>query len=111
MNLQEFIEETSVEISQGIKAANEKLNAHDSSIYAQYVLKDSKDDLNNSLINFDVAITSKQEGKGEAKGKFKLFVADADLSASGSIANEKVSRVKFSVSTNQTIGYALKKGD
>ena len=110
MNLQEFIEETLVEISQGIEAANEKLNKHDRSLYAQYVLKDSKDDLENSLINFDVAITTKLEGKGEGKAKFKLFVADADLSASGSVANEKVSRVKFSVSTNQTIGHAVKKG-
>ena len=111
MNLQEFIEETLVEITQGIRAANEKLNTNDSSLYAQYVLKDSKDDSSNSLINFDVAITTKREGKGEAKSKFKLFVAGADLSASGSIANEKVSRVKFSVSTNQTVGYALKKDE
>ncbi|MBQ4880203.1 hypothetical protein L1077_22065 [Pseudoalteromonas luteoviolacea] len=109
MNLQEFIEETLVEISQGIEAANKKLNVNDHCLYAKYVLKDSKDDLKNSLINFDVAVTTKLEAKGEGKGKFKLFVADADLSASGNIANEKVSRVKFSVSANKTVGYTVNK--
>ena len=109
MNLKDFIENTLVEISDGIEAANERLNKHDKRLFAKYVMGNSSDDNEQSKICFDVAVTSSKNGSAKTKGKFNIFVVDAEIGGEAAISNQNVSRVKFEVSTNQTVGYVAKK--
>ncbi len=109
MNLKDFIESTLVEISDGIEAANERLNKHDQKLFAKYVMGNSSDNTDQSKIVFDVAVTSSKQGNTKAKGKFNIFVVDADIGGEAAISNQNVSRVKFEVSTNQSVGYVAKK--
>jgi len=104
MNLKDFIEETLVEITHGITGANNQLAPEGGGIGSTYLLKNSNTDKNSGYIEFDVAITIKNNVEAKAKGKFALFVADAEMSAQGAHSNENISRVKFKVATTQPVG-------
>ena len=105
MRLDEFIKNTLVGISNGVFEANKEITGSEklqgNLPFILYRYHESK----SSSIDFDIAITVKAEGGGKAAGKFRLFVVDADLQGGGGISKENVSRVKFSVSVDQFIGY------
>ena len=105
MNLKDFIEETLIEITEGLEAANSKLNKNNDSIFANYILENDAGKKDNAKISFDIAVTSTKSGEGELKGNFQLFVVDAAINGNASIENSKVSRVKFEVSTHKTVGF------
>jgi hypothetical protein len=109
MDLKEFVEQTLVQISEGIAAANNSLKERDRDPTTHFLLYDGKNEYDKktdepSKISFDVAVTTTSNVKGSVSAKSKLFVVDAGVN--GSVAREKqsVSRVKFEVCVNKNVG-------
>jgi hypothetical protein len=107
MNLDTFVTEALTQVLGGISAANEKIIGSQPSPNAArpFLLKHGGKKDEGSGIEFDLAVTVKSErgGKGSIKGKF-LQVIEAEVGASGSIAHEQVSHIKFIVFVNQWQG-------
>ena len=107
MNLDTFISESLTQILGGIATANGVAMSGKATEDANrpFLLKHGGQKDSGSGIEFDIAVTVKSEktGKGSAKTRL-LQVFDAELAASGSLANEQVSRIKFMVFVNQWQG-------
>jgi hypothetical protein len=106
MNLDKFVSETLLEISQGIRDANAQLNAnkekHDSpNVF--FLKPGGRQELGTGL-EFDVAVTTRTEGKGQAGAKIKLAVVEAELGGGSGATKEQVSRIKFTVYVGQWVG-------
>ena len=107
MELQEFITETLLEISNGIREANnirlgEK--ATDPNASQTFFLRPGSKADNGAGIEFDVAVTTKKAGEGKAGAKLKLSVVEAELGGAGGASKESVSRIKFTVNVGQWVG-------
>lgn len=107
MELQEFITETLIEISNGVHEANNiRLgeNATNSNTSRTFFLRPGSKSENGSGIEFDVAVTTKKSGDGKAGAKLKLSVVEAELGGGGGASKESVSRIKFTISIGQWVG-------
>jgi len=106
MELDKFIAETLSDIRKGVREANELAKGEYSNAVAQnsfFLRPGSKQELG-AGIEFDVAVTTKAEGKGSAGAKVRLAVMEADLGGGGTAAKENVSRIKFTVTIGNWIG-------
>lgn len=109
MELDAFIKEALVQISNGIQSANEELAPNrkkddGTDLPKLYLLSPGKSQDQGNGIHFDVAITSRMEDEGKGGAKVKLAVVEADLGGKIKTAEEAVSRIQFSVSVNQWHG-------
>jgi hypothetical protein len=107
MELQEFITETLLEISGGVREANnirlgEK--ATDPNASRTFFLRPGSKSENGTGIEFDVAVTTKKSGEGKAGAKLKLSVVEAELGGGGGVSKESVSRIKFTINVGQWVG-------
>jgi len=107
MELQEFVTETLLEISNGVHEANnirlgEK--AKDPNASRTFFLRPGSKSENGAGIEFDVAVTTKKAGEGKAGAKLKLSVVEAELGGGGGASKESVSRIRFTVNVGQWVG-------
>lgn len=106
MNLDKFVSESLLEISQGIRDANSQLKAEQEkpdSPNIFFLKPGGRQELGTGL-EFDVAVTTRTEGKGQAGAKVKLAVVEAELGGGGGATKEQVSRIKFTVYVGQWVG-------
>ena len=106
MNLDKFVSETLLEISQGIRDANAQLKVEKEkpdSPNVFFLKPGGRQELGTGL-EFDVAVTTRTEGKGQAGAKVKLAVVEAELGGGGGATKEQVSRIKFTVYVGQWVG-------
>jgi hypothetical protein len=106
MELKEFLKTTLLEISQGVKEANEK-SADGEKMFR--ILKGYEGKLtqfhgqNPGLIYFDVAVSA--GGSAEKSGKAGVFIKVIEFGGNikGSEYNENISRIKFCVGIDKEI--------
>ncbi|MDG6098419.1 hypothetical protein EXU34_13285 [Alteromonas sp. ZYF713] len=111
MELQKFIEQSLVQIAEGVTAANKALRKKDNDIQTSYLLTDGKDSQlkqqdSPTKISFDIAVTTSTNLKGDVEGSGSIFVVDAKLEGSVNKEKQNVSRVKFDVSVSKDLGYS-----
>lgn len=107
MELQEFITETLLEISNGIHEANNSRlgeKSNDPEAKRTFFLRPGSRSEFGAGIEFDVAVTTKKSGEGKAGAKLKLSVVEAELGGGGGAAKESVSRIKFTINVGQWVG-------
>jgi hypothetical protein len=98
MHLDEFINQSLVNIANGIHTANETLKK-DGMTY--------KMTSGDHIVSFDIAVTVSESGKNEAGAKASISVIGAMLGAGAKVTgennNQTISRIKFSVKPNTHI--------
>ena len=107
MDLDEFVRESILQITSGLREANEALLTKNGKQPAdrRYVfLKPGSDKERGTGLEFDVAVTTRSEMKGNAGAKVRLAVVDAEIGGGGGSSKEAVSRIKFVVSVDQWLG-------
>ena len=109
MELEDFIKETLVQISNGIQNANEKLKPSrvkedGSELPKLFLLSPGTKQEQGHGIHFDVAITTQTTDEGKGGVKVKLAVFEADLGGKLQSSDQTVSRIQFSVNVNQWHG-------
>lgn len=107
MELQEFITDTLLEISNGLRQANnislgEK--ATDPNASRTFFLRPGTNTENGAGIEFDVAVTTTKSGEGKTGATLKLSVVEAELGGSGGISKECISRINFTINVGQWVG-------
>lgn len=96
MNLKDFIVSTITEISEGVTEADEKLKDAGGLVNPSTYSNDNQIAARTTL-NFDIALSAKQDKEGGADAKVGLWVVDASLGGKVSHANESISRLSFSI--------------
>jgi hypothetical protein len=106
VELDAFVTETLLEIANGLAAANNAIRDEKAKpdLPMTFSLRPGSQNERGAGIDFDVAVTTKLEGKGRASGKLKLAVVEAELGGGGSSSKEHVSRIKFTVCVGQWVG-------
>lgn len=106
MELEKFIEETLISVSQGVSKANLAVCEafHDKDSVKIFGLEPGNDKSSGIGISFDVAITTQNDSKSQGGGKVKIAVFEANLSGGESIVNKNISRVQFNVSIKKWHG-------
>ena len=106
MELDKFISETLSDIRKGIKDANAEAKGDNPKPDAPnyFFLRPGSQQERGAGIEFDVAVTTKAEGKGSAGAKVRLAVVEADLGGGGGAMKESASRIKFTVTIGSWIG-------
>ena len=99
MDLEQFVQQSLVQIVRGVQAANKELKgAADNTKPNPFILSYSGGDNPKSPhVTFDVAITSKSERKSGGGASAKIWVVEARGGLVDRHAHETVSRVQFSV--------------
>lgn len=102
MDLDSFITETLVEISKGIRGANDILmpkleEQTEKKLPKLFSLSPGHRGDEGNGIHFDVAVTTQTTDEGEGGVKIKLAVVEADLSGKAQTTQQAVSRIQFSV--------------
>ncbi len=109
IELDEFIAEALTSIVGGIKKGQESsvgdhiaplIQGKDRNAHGNFHLKG--DDTNQAtIVQFDVQVTTEMNkaGEGGAKGRFRLFVIDAELGASGQLSTKasNLHRLQFAI--------------
>lgn len=106
MDLQMFITESLLEITNGLKQANEKIkDAYGpSDLPAAFQLKPGTNADLGRGIQFDIAVTTSLEGKGSAGAGIKLSVVQVGVGGSTTSSSEQISRIRFTVAVNHNVG-------
>lgn len=109
MELDAFIKESLIQISNGIQSANEALapsrKKEDGTYLPKpYLLSPGRKQEQGNGIHFDIAITSRIEDEGKGGIKIKLAVVEADLGGKIKASEQAVSRIQFSVTVAQWQG-------
>jgi len=109
VELDTFIKEALVQISNGIQSANEALapvrkKPDGTDLPKLYLLAPGTRQEQGHGIHFDVAITSSMADEGKGGAKVKLAVVEVDLGGNLKTAEQAVSRIQFSVNVNQWHG-------
>ena len=109
MELDAFIKETLVQISNGIKEANEHLapsrkKEDGTELPKLFLLSPGKKQEMGSGVHFDVAVTTQTIDEGQGGAKVRLAVFEADLGGKLKSSEQAVSRIHFSVNVDQWHG-------
>jgi hypothetical protein len=117
MNLQEFITESLVQIAEGIREANNRLNDKDALVNPRgynaepgghvhgYLLSKEHQDYGKSKENphivqsvaFDVAVAADQTTTTEGGGKLRVVALDLGAERSSESKNHSESRIRFTI--------------
>lgn len=109
MELDAFIKETLVQISNGIQSANAELAPQrkkndGTDLPKLYLLSPGQIQEQGNGVHFDVAITTRTEDEGKGSAKVKLAVVEAELGGKLKASEQAVSRIQFSINVNQWHG-------
>jgi hypothetical protein len=108
MELDQFIKNTLLSISKGLRETNLEIAKRDGKTLgvdaaAAYMLESHNRDSKEGYITFDVAVTVSSETKKSGGGGIKIAVASIGGEVSNSGTQEHVSRIKFHVLPWQNI--------
>jgi len=104
MDLESFIKETLVAISQGVISANKVISTQNDGLNDAFRLAPGDDKSLGLGISFDVAITSNNSTTTNAGGKVKIIsVISAERSGERTRSNQDISRVNFHVRVDKTV--------
>ena len=109
MELDKFIKETLVQISSGIKQANDEIDKGRESkdgkdLPKVFLLRPGSKQERGAGVAFDIAVTTQKDTGGKGGAKVRLSVVEADLGGNKSSSHQNVSRIQFSVNVNQWHG-------
>ena len=109
MELDAFIKETLVQISNGIKDANDQLapsrkKEDGTDLPKLFSLSPGKKQDLGSGVHLDIAITTQTVDEGKGGAKVRLAVFEADLGGKLKSSEQAVSRIQFTVNVNQWHG-------
>ena len=109
MELGTFIKETLIQISNGVKEANDDLapsrkKEDGTELPRLFLLSPGKSQEQGNGIHFDVAVTTQNINEGQGGAKLKLVVLEAELGGKLMSSIEAVSRIQFSINVNQWHG-------
>lgn len=94
MELKDFIEQSVSEIVEATQNLKQKYNKDNSSIAPRFSAN-INDVLHN--INFDIAVTTSENGTAKAGSKIGISVLGANVNGEKGFTNENCSRIKFSI--------------
>jgi len=108
VDLETFIATSLVQIAGGLRKANttikETWKAEGRNVIdRQYFILPPNTTAADRTVEFDVAVTASAKGDVKLGGEARLFVAEATAGATGSLAQERISRVRFRVQVEQAI--------
>ena len=109
MDLESFIKEALVQISNGVEQANEDLKPKrvkkdGAELPKLFLLAPGVKKEHGHGVHFDVAVTTHSIDEGKGGVKFKLAIAEANLGGKIKSSEKAISRVQFSVNINQWHG-------
>ncbi len=99
MELEEFIKNTLLSISSGLRSVNEALREKSGRKDDSYIIEGDK----NGLIDFDVAVVANDESKATGKAGLNIVVAKLGGDLTTTLGNQQTSRVRFKVGVKWTI--------
>ena len=103
VDLSEFIENTLVEISKGVKGANKRINETKEYKDAVFTLRANKGDSKTIRgIEFDVGITAEKNNKDSIGLMVKLFSISGGASSEKGAKTEDLQRVKFEIGIDRS---------
>ncbi len=94
MKLKDFIQNTLVEIAEGVRGANKQITDGKGSVFC---LRFTRGDSKTSGVEFDVAVTASKEGKDSSGFMVALVNLGAGAKAERATGNEMAHRIKFEV--------------
>jgi hypothetical protein len=97
MDLRDFVKSTLISIVSGVNDASQALKEKTNGVKRFKISSMGERGFENQYINFDVAVVTSSEVKGQVSSEGKILVASIDLEGSASGRNENVSRVNFRV--------------
>ena len=95
MDLETFVKDSLIGITQGIRAANAAMNRDSEQQRTYFTMLMGQGDA--SRVAFDVAVTTTKEDAGKAGGALRVAFFEAGAEGGRSMSHEDVSRVKFAV--------------
>ncbi len=98
MKLKDFIEQSVSDIADATQKLKQKYNLHSNNkchVIAAY--KESSLDYNSHAIDFDIAVTTSENGTAKAGSKIGISVLGANINGERGYNNENTSRIKFSI--------------
>lgn len=104
MELEEFIGKTLVGIYKGVKMANKEID--DTGSEPHYVVETASwhKDRSDGYIKFDVAVTASSTGVTSGNAGIRVWSVGIGGEKETSLSEQVVSRIKFGVAPNSTIG-------
>ncbi|SRR6266481_8163157 len=106
VELKEFIRQSLFEITEGIREANEAYKAvpgrTDDNAFLLW--PSPGDDQKEKGIQFDLAVTTKEELGGKGHGSVGIKVLGWGAAVEGQFAKENVSRIRFTVAIHHFVG-------
>jgi hypothetical protein len=108
MDLETFVADSLVQIANGLHRANTEIQESWKAegrelINRQFFILPPNTVAADRTVEFDVAVTASTKGDVKVDGKARLYVVDASAGATGAVAHERVSRVRFRVQVEQSI--------
>jgi hypothetical protein len=106
MDLETFVKQSLLEITNGLKKANERIKKDfgPADLPSTFLLKSGNNAELGQGIQFDVAVTTSLHGKGSAGAGLKLSVVQIGLGGEAAASSEQISRIRFIVTINHNIG-------
>jgi hypothetical protein len=109
MELESFIKESLVQISNGIQQANkvlepQRVKEDGSQLPKLYLLPPGTNKEHGSGVHFDIAVTTQTSDEGKGGAKVKLAVVEAGIGGKIKTSEQAISRIQFSVNVNQWCG-------
>jgi hypothetical protein len=102
IQLKEFITSTLIDIAEGIRGANEKLNDPQKGHFGPFSLRRNiGDHAKIPGIEFDIAVTATKNQKDKAGFMIALVSIGAGASTEKGLGNEMMHRIKFEVGIDQ----------
>lgn len=95
MELKEFIEQTMSDIVESISDLKNKYDHDGRFIVAS--LRNENENIACHKVEFDVAVTTSENGAAKAGSKIGISVLGANINGEKGYINENVSRIKFSI--------------
>ena len=94
MELKDFIEQSVSDIVEATQNLKQKYNKGNCCLAPKFSVN-----LNNALhnINFDIAVTTSENGTAKAESKIGISVLGANINGEKGFTNENCSRIKFSI--------------
>ncbi len=94
MELKDFIEQSVSDIVEATRNLKQKYNKDNCCLAPRFSV-DINDVLHN--INFDIAVTTSENGTAKAGSKIGISVLGANIKGEKGFTNENCSRIKFSI--------------
>ena len=109
MELDSFIKEALIQISNGVKMANSEIDkereAKDGGELPKvFLLRPGSKQERGAGVAFDIAVTTRTDDIGKGGAKVRLAVVEADIGGKVASSHENISRIQFTVMIGQWHG-------